>query len=326
MKLVEEKKALSEISNLKKIRKTVEALAAQQDVITAEKAAIEQIKNDPQAKAINEKLDKVQVELDAINKIYDEASKGRDGLYNESRAISQEIDDLYTKKKEAMSIYREANNKWCTSVRSRSFALAHPMGYVDQQQQDTRARRYERERGERNAVAETKKAELNERLLEEAQAPAFEREIEDCRTLIEYFQRRIGAPVSGATTPLALSTNGDSLGLPKLEARVVEALPAGATVLKKKGEDEEFFMGGGGKKGKKGPRKVDDATTKKDESLNLPFGTLSALLSMGIESPILVSQIQKTIEALESKRKYFVDNQVSLLLFLVALRRRLTVR
>lgn len=73
-------------------------------------------------------------------------------------------------------------------------------------------------------------------------------------------------------------------------------------------------MGGGSKKGKKGPKKVDDATPKKDEALNLPFGTLSALLSMGIESPIIASQIQKTIEALESKRKYFVDNQVSLLL------------
>ena len=70
-------------------------------------------------------------------------------------------------------------------------------------------------------------------------------------------------------------------------------------------------MGGGGKKGKKGPKKVDEATPKKDETLNLPFGTLSALLSMGIESPTIASQIQKTIEALESKRKYFVDNQVS---------------
>lgn len=149
-------------------------------------------------------------------------------------------------------------------------------------------------------------------MLEQATAPAFERDIEDCRTLIRFFQLRAGGIVSGTSTPIGLSTS--SLG-GKLEGRVVDtSIPAGQVALKKKGEDEEFFMGGGGKKGKKGPKK--ELGEKKDSTLNLPFGTLSALLLLGIESPTLVSQIAPTVEALEVKMKYFLDNSVRLSLFL----------
>lgn len=118
MKLVDEKKALNEISNLKKTRKTVESFAAQQEIIDVEKAKIDEIRtglDSPEAKAINDKFNTIKAELDVINKAHDESSKGRDGLYDERNAISAEIDAVYTKKKEAMSVYRDANNKFCKS-------------------------------------------------------------------------------------------------------------------------------------------------------------------------------------------------------------------
>ena len=118
MKLVDEKKALNEISNLKKTRKTVESFAAQQEIIDVEKAKIDEIRtglDSPEAKAINDKFNAVKAELDIINAAHDESSKDRDGLYAERNNISAEIDAVYTKKKEAMSTYREANNKWCRS-------------------------------------------------------------------------------------------------------------------------------------------------------------------------------------------------------------------
>lgn len=187
---------------------------------------------------------------------------------------------------------------------------------------DDRAKRLERQRAERQQFEDAKRSEINERLLEEAQAPAFEREIEDCRTLIDFFQRRIGI-ASTAGPGSSLFARAAVAGVPKLELRTVESgPPAGAVALKKKGTEEEvFFVGGGGKKSKKGPRpsKVDAPVAGKDDEpakeapsqpLNLPFPTLSALLSLGITSPLTVADVPTTIDALEVKKKYFTDNQV----------------
>lgn len=89
MKLVEEKKALQEISNLRKTRKAVEGFAATQALIDADKAKIDEIRaglDDPEAKAISDKFNNAKSELEGINKVNDEASKGRDALYDERNA------------------------------------------------------------------------------------------------------------------------------------------------------------------------------------------------------------------------------------------------
>lgn len=185
---------------------------------------------------------------------------------------------------------------------------------TDQKMNDDRTKRLERQRTERQAHEDSKRAETNERLLEEAQAPAFEREIEDCATLIDFFQRRIG--IASTAVPTAARLGGPApVGLPKLgEARVIDATAGGGTALVRKGEQvEEFFMGGGGKKGKKGKKPVVEGEAPATQVLNLPFGTLSALLTLGITSPITTGEVPATIEALEIKKKYFVDNQVGLL-------------
>jgi hypothetical protein len=198
---------------------------------------------------------------------------------------------------------------FCSFSRSR-----HPLTFsaIDTKLNDDRAKRQERQRLERLGVEDAKRAEVNERLLEEAQAPAFEREIEDCRTLIDFFQRRMGA--SGAATPVERLGGPQSIiaGVAQLEIRQIAdgGITGGNVPLKKKyDQQDEYFTGG--KKGKKGPRKVaeGETTPTKNESLNLPFGTLSALLTLGIESPIVLSEVPKTIESLEVKKQYFVSNQ-----------------
>lgn len=185
--------------------------------------------------------------------------------------------------------------------------------FTDQKMNDDRAKRVDRQRSERQAIDDAKRAETNERLLEEAQAPAFEREIEDCSTLIYFFERRIG--VASTSAPSTRLGGPSATGLPKLELRTVEtAAPVGGVALKKKGEqEEESFMCAGGKKGKKGkkaPLADGEEAPVVNQALNLPFGTLSALLTLGITSPITVAQVPKTIEALETKKQYFTDNQV----------------
>ncbi|KAK4051006.1 multicopy suppressor of BFA (Brefeldin A) [Microbotryomycetes sp. JL201] len=308
MKLVDEKKALAEISNLKKQRKTVESFGEQQAAIDAEKKKIDEIRaslDDPEAKAISDKFNEVRAELDKINKAQDEASKGRDALYDERNAISKELDGLFAKKKESVAAFRAANDKYY------------------QKMNEDRAKRLERQRAERAAIEESKRNEVNQRLLEEARAPAFEREIEDCRTLITALQKRVGiAPtheMNGSGSSSLLDRKSIA-GVPELEVRKVDTeAPKGAVALKKKGEQEEESwggFGGGSKKSKKGGNKkqtltaaVEDADTKKDESLNLPFTTLSALLTLGIAAPLTVNEIPRAIEQLELKLKYFRDNQ-----------------
>ncbi|KAK4703567.1 hypothetical protein P7C70_g2653, partial [Phenoliferia sp. Uapishka_3] len=306
MKLVDEKKALMEMSSLKKTRKNVESFGSQQASIDADKTKIDAIRaglDDPEAKAISDKFNAARAELDKINKAHDEASKGRDVLFEERNAISKELDVAFSKKKESANAFREANNKFY------------------QKMNDDRAKRLERQRAERQAFEDSKRSEINLRLLEEAQAPAFEREIEDCRTLVDFFQRRIG--LAGTANPSSvLYARAAVAGVPELEIRKVESgPPEGAVALKKKGTEEEvFFMGGRGKKGKKGPKQLKGETPKvkteeerkeeeKAQPLNLPFPTLSALLTLGITSPLTVGDVPTTIEALTVKMKYFSDNQ-----------------
>ncbi|GAA5838678.1 hypothetical protein JCM9279_003825 [Rhodotorula babjevae] len=316
MKLVDEKKALNEISALRKSRKLVESFATQQQAIDADKAKVDEVRkelDDPEQKAASSKFDELRKELDEINRRMDEVSKGRDGLFEERNAVSKQLDDLFGRKKASAAAFREANNKYYQKLN------------------DERAKRDERRRAERKAHDDSKRAEINEQLLEEAQAPAFEREIDDCRTLIRFFQQRIGAASasgpSSSSSSSSLFARPDVASVPKLEIRKVDAeLPKGAVALKKKADQDEESWGGfgGSKKGKKGGKKggapaaaaaeggedeAAAATTAKDEKLNLPLGTLTALMGLGIAAPLTTSEVQKAIDSLQLKMRYFNDNQ-----------------
>lgn len=141
MKLVDEKKALAEISTLRKHRKTVESFSSQQAAIDADKAKIDQVRkelDDPEQKAASKKFDELRKELDEVNKRMEEVSKSRDGLYDERnarelcccarslytpdsyiltrsvrRSVSKQLDELWQKKKASATAFREANNAYC---------------------------------------------------------------------------------------------------------------------------------------------------------------------------------------------------------------------
>jgi hypothetical protein len=198
--------------------------------------------------------------------------------------------------------------------------LATPCS-ADQKLNDERAKRDERRRAERKEYEESKRAEVNERLLEEAQAPAFEREIEDCQTLIRFFQQRIGLSNGAGFASSSASSSGLGFnrpkvaGVPELQPRKVEQVdfPKGAVPLK---------SWGGLAKSKKGRKQQQqqqqgantdgeaNAASNDDEKLNLPFGTLSGLMALGIPAPLTTGEVQKTIDSLNLKKKYFTDNQV----------------
>ncbi|KAG6854779.1 hypothetical protein C0991_001206 [Blastosporella zonata] len=293
MKLADEKRALADISSSKRNRRIVESFQADQDSIEADRATVDELRkqlDDPEFKATSDRYDAIRKELDQLKKEGDEAYAGRSKLFEERDNIQSQLTVLFNQKREGAALFREANDLYWNKVN------------------EDRARRAEKARAQRAAEEAQKKAEVAERLREEATLPAFQAQIEDCQTLIDYLLGKNTSNVTYKSTPLL--EKSEIAGVAKLEVRQVDAAPEGSIVRKKKGEDEEnYFIGGKGKgKGKKGTIKATDATTA-SVPLNLPLPTLTALLSLSIPPPASSADLPRVVEDLKTKKTWFEANQ-----------------
>ncbi|KAF3350794.1 Heat shock protein 60 [Verticillium dahliae VDG2] len=98
MKIVDEKKALAEISSLKKTRKNFSQFEDGQKQIDDLKAKIKEIKDsmdDPEARAMSDQYTKIQAELDALKAESDEAYKGLSSLRDERTRLQAEQQDKF---------------------------------------------------------------------------------------------------------------------------------------------------------------------------------------------------------------------------------------
>ncbi|KAJ7180093.1 hypothetical protein C8R43DRAFT_841777, partial [Mycena crocata] len=296
MKLVDEKRALQEISTQKRNRRTVESFQADQEAIEKDRSAAEELRkqlDDPVAKAASERYDAIQAELAELKKEGDAAYAGRSKLFEERDTIQAELNTLFNEKRESSQRFRDINDRYWAKVN------------------EDRAKRAERLRTQRAAEELQKKQERAERIREEAEMPAFQAQIEDCQTLIDYFSGKSSGTVTFKSA--SLQTKADVAGVPKLEIRKVEAAPEGAVVRKKKGEDEDaYFVGGKGKgKGKKSAAKAADSPDAAPSvtQLNVPLATLSALLTLSIPPPASNVDVPRVIEDLKTKKEWFEANQ-----------------
>lgn len=294
MKLAEEKRALQEISQLKRTRRQVETFQATQESIEADRASVEELKtqlNDPAAKAVSDRITAIKAELNDIKKADDEAYSGRNKLYAERDGLQAQLNDVWTKKKAAMQQYREAGDRYWAKVN------------------EDRARRAERAKTQRAEEEAEKKKEVAQRIREEAEAPAFQAQVEDCQTLIDFFSGKSTGAVTLKTAP---NFPRDAVaGVAKLEIRQVEAVND-MVIRKKKGEEEEnYFVGGKGKKGKKTKAAAEssDAPAPSSNQLNVPLPTLSALLTLSIPPPGSSADVPRVIEDLKKKKAWFEANQ-----------------
>ncbi|KAI0660954.1 hypothetical protein C8Q70DRAFT_973733 [Cubamyces menziesii] len=300
LKLVEEKRALQEISQWKRSRRIVEGFQTEQESIEADRAKADELRkqlDDPEAQAISQRFDEIKAELDELKKESDEAYASRNKLLDERTSLQNQLDELYNRKRESAQRFKEANDRFYAKLN------------------EDRARRAERARAQRAAEEEAKKKEIADRLREEAEIPAFQAQIEDCQTLIDYFSGRSSSATLSSQKPL--TEKSDLAGVPKLELRKVEAVPEGAVVRKKKGEDEEAYFVGGGKKkgGKKGgakpamPAGESNGTESPSGQLHVPLPTLSALLTLSIPPPTSIADVPRVIEDLKTKKAWFEANQ-----------------
>ncbi|KAF9534319.1 nuclear segregation protein Bfr1 [Crepidotus variabilis] len=299
LKLADEKRALQEISNAKRSRRILESFQADHEAVEGFKTKLDELRkelDDPAAKAVSERYDAIKAELDEIKKESDEAYAGRSKLFEERDSIQNQLNNLYNQKRESAQNYRDSNDRYWAKVN------------------EDRARRAEKARQQRLEEEATKKREIAERLLEEAQSPAFQAQIEDCRTLIDFFSGKNTGTVTLKTVGDAFSKT-EVVGVPKLEIRKVEDASEGLVVRKKKGEDEEsYFVGGKGKaKGKKAPKgaaSADGASTPTSSgALNVPLATLTALLSLSIPPPASNADLPRVVEDLTTKKTWYEANQ-----------------
>ena len=222
MKVADEKRALAEISQLKRNRRVVEGFQSKQESIEADRKAVDALcsqLDDPKSKAISEKYDTLQAELGELKKAQEQTQEARNKLVDEQNALKAQLDTLFNLKRESAQRFRDANDKFYQKL------------------QEDRARRAERARAQREAEEAAKKKEIADRLREEAEVPAFQAQIEDCQTLIDQFSGKSSTATLSNQKPLA--EKSDVAGVPKLEIRKVEAAPEGLVARKKKGEEEE---------------------------------------------------------------------------------------
>ncbi|PPQ94017.1 hypothetical protein CVT25_009865, partial [Psilocybe cyanescens] len=304
MKLADEKRALQEISTSKRNRRAVEGFQADQESIETDRAKIEELRKEmhnPAADAISERYAAIRAELDVLKKEGDEAYAGRSKLFEERDGIQNQLKVLFDAKRESISNYREANDLYWTKVN------------------EDRARRAEKARVQRAAEEAQKKQEYAERLLEEAQAPAFQAQIEDCQTLIDYFS---GKSTVVAYKSTGLATRAEVTAVPKLELRKVEDVPEGLVARKKKSDEDNTYFVATKNKGKyskntkpsakangSAPSGETTPTAPTNTSLHVPLPTLSALLSLSIPPPASTTDVPRLIEDLNTKKAWFEANQ-----------------
>jgi uncharacterized coiled-coil DUF342 family protein len=283
MKLVDEKKALAEISALHKARKNFSGFDAQQKAIDDLKAQIAEQKkllDDPEQKALSEKYTKLQTELDGLKAEQDEAFKNLKTLREATDKARAEQQEKYLARKELKDQYYQ---------QKRAF-----------QEYDFQARkaRNERRKQEQVQYLAGKRKQAAEQRLEEASAPAYQDEIYATEGLIRHFDpSALPAKEAASAGKFAASAQ-----------RTVETSEIkGTRISKKDTEEENYFMGTGGKKGKKGGKKGGAAPAA--SKFNLNIGIIEELAKVGVDAPSSQADVPATVEKLNEKLAHWKEDQ-----------------
>ncbi|KAG5930236.1 hypothetical protein E4U42_002638 [Claviceps africana] len=282
MKLVDEKKALSDISSLRKMRKNFGQFDDAQKQIDDLRAKIKEIKDsmeDPEQKALSEKYTKIQAELDAIKAEQDEAYKGISSLRDERSKLQAEQqekftairklkDDYYSQKKAFQAYEREAKEK-------------------------ARARR----QAEQEAYIQGKKKAEAEKKLAEASEPAYFEEIRRANSLLRFLD-----PTHKVEKGPLMADTG--LGA-QAQRTVDDAALKGTKLVRKEERDEEYAPAV--KKGKKGKKSTAGSSAAK--FFNCPPAVVQDCAFIGIDPPMRSSDVPDVIEKVKAKLDHWKNDQ-----------------
>lgn len=278
MKLVEEKKALAQISTLTKQRKGFSGLddiQKQIDQKKAENAELRKTFDNPEARALAATYEKNQKEIDEIKASREGANKSFD-------ALKAEREKLYNEQQEAYLKIRQRKDEHFAAKK------AHK-----EHQDQIYAQKRERRKAEQDAYEKEKRQKIANQKLEEAEEPAFREQIRSAEGLIRHFD------------PSSISSNGEK-GPGDFAATADRTVDdsgfKGMKVMKK--EEEDFFAGSGGKKkgkGKKVAANGTSATPAASGKFNMNIGIIEELGKIGVAPPATQADVPSVVEKLKEK-------------------------
>lgn len=270
MRMVDEKKALNEISTLTRQKKGFAGLDDAQKKIEVKKAENAELKktfDDPEARALDEQYDAIRKELDQMNAARDDDRKNFTALKDEKDRLHQEQQTSYQKIKEIKDAYFQGKK-------------AHK-AYEDEVYQQRR----ERQKAERDGYEKERRRKMAEQKLEEASQPAYLDQILTTEGLIRYFD---------PSSPISDSTKEPGKFAASAQRTVDDSNIKGMKIVKK--EEEDFFVGSAGKKKGKGKKATPEAT-----KFNMSIGIIEELGKVGVEPPSNQSGVPAVVEKLKAK-------------------------
>lgn len=283
MKLVDEKKALTEISNMRKQRKNFVQFDDAQKGIDDLRAKIKEIKDsmdDPEARALSEEYNKAQTELDEIKAVRDEAYKSLNSLRDERSKLQAEQQEKY-----------QAIRKLKDEYHAQKKAAA-------EYEREARNRARERQKAERERYEREKKKERAQKMLQEASDPAYLDEIRAANNLLGFFD-----PSFVAAEKSSLSGNKGMAA--EATRKVDDSAMKGMKVISKKDNDEDYMPAvKKGKKGKKG-----GASTNENKGFNCPPIIIEQCAKMNITPPMSAADVPKVIEEVKKQLDVWKSDQ-----------------
>jgi len=284
MKIVDEKKALAEISSLNKQKKTFSGFDESQKKIDAVKAQIADLRktmDDPESKALSDRYSAISAELDQIKAEQDEVYKNLNSLRDQRTKIHEEQQTKWQAVKDIKDKYYQAKRQHAEYER------------------EARRIRFEKSKTEREAYESGKRKQVAQQKLEDASAPAYQDEILTAQGLIRYFDPS-SAEAKAAAGPGKFAAQA---------SRTVDESGFKGTKLARKGEEEEnYFAGTGGKKNKGRKGRV-DSPAPANEKFNMSIGVIEELAKVGVEPPMNSGDVPSVVEKLKQKLAHWRDDQ-----------------
>ena len=284
MKLVDERKALAEISSLRKQRKGFAGFEESEKCIADVKAQIAELRktlDNPESKALSEKYNGIAKELDAIKAEQDEAFRGLNSLRDERTKLQGEQSAKYAALKEVKDTFYKAKQAF------------------REYENELWKQKQVRQKAERDTLAKEKRKKAAEKRLEEASAPAYMDEILVAEGLIRYFD---------PNTPIESKALREPSGFAATAQRTVESTPFKGTALSKKEDrDDTYFMGSGGKKGKKGKKggagngSSAASAALAESKFQLSVGIYEELDKVKVDAPSSQADVPTVVEKLKEK-------------------------
>lgn len=292
MKLVDEKKALDEISNLRKKRKAFAGFDEAQKAIDETKAKIKTLRDsldDPESKALSDRYNVIQTELDEIKKEQDDAFKNINSLRDERTRLHNEQQEKYTAIKKLKDDHYQQSRA------------------VQKYEYEARQRLRERRKAEQEAFEKEKRKERAQKLLAEASDKAYLDEIRRAESLLRFLDPSYTSEKAPLQAPSQFQAHA--------QRTVDDSALKGTRLARKDEREDDYFAGTGGKKGKKGRKGAAAAATNNENvspnpaKYSCPPSVMEDCAFLGVEPPMSASDIPSLREKVKAKLDHWKADQ-----------------